>query len=359
MRHSGGVTHDFTLSPANRALRRVLSLPAPWIERIAGGPPPRIDGRTLAPPVHLIVRSLDRFDITGSGEDVRKRRTEMRRSARLVMPVARGVRVTDTAVPGPVAPVPVRVYRSHRAVGPVPVIVYYHGGGWVVGDLDSHDGTCRMLATHSGCAVVSVDYRLAPESPFPAALDDALAAFRYVHEHPRQFTGIPGAVAVMGDSAGGTLAASVALLTREQGPTPVAQALVYPATDLTMSAPSIDTFATGFLLTKADMLWYRGHYLTDPALTRDPRVSPLLTADLVGAPPATIYTAGFDPLRDEGMAYANRLREAGIQVSDTCFDDQVHGFFGMGVVPGGMERIEQVCREVGDLVYRSSAARAG
>ncbi len=350
---------DLALSPANRAIGKLLSLPAPWIERLAGGPPPSVDGRTLAPSVHLIVASLDRVDVTGTGDDVRKRRTDMRRSARLVMPTARGVRVYETSMPGPESAIPLRVYRSHRAVGPVPAIVYFHGGGWVVGDLDSHDGTCRMLAVHSGCVVVSVDYRLAPESPFPAALEDAAAAFGYVHDHPQLFTAIPGAVAVMGDSAGGNLAAALALLRRQDGPVPIAQALVYPATDLTMSAQSIETFASGFLLTKADMLWYRGHYLPDPSLARDPRVSPLLAEDLSGAPPAAIFTAGFDPLRDEGMAYAARLREAGTEVSHTCFDDQVHGFLGMGVLPGGKERIEKVAREVGELVHRSSAALAG
>jgi acetyl esterase len=234
----------------------------------------------------------------------------------------------------------------------VPAIVYYHGGGWVVGDLDSHDGSCRTLAKHSGCVVVSVDYRRAPEAAFPHPLEDCLAAFRHVYDHPQQYSVTPGAVAVMGDSAGANLAAAVCLVSRDEGPVPIAQSLVYPATDLRMTAPSIDTFATGFMLTKEDMLWYRGHYLPDPQTVLDPRVSPLLAEDLTGLPPAAVWTAGFDPLRDEGMAYAERLLEAGNQAQHSCFDDQIHGFFGMGVLPGGMDRIETVCRQTGDLVHR-------
>lgn len=352
MRHHGQV-HDYVMTPANRALRRLLAMPPSMIERIAG-PAPSIDGRTVAPAVHLILRSLERVEVTGSGDDVTARRKDLHRSMRLIMPSATGVRTTERTIPGPEGDIGVRVYRSHRAVGPVPVVVYFHGGGWVVGDLDTHDGSCRMLARHSGCAVVSVDYRLAPEAPFPAPLRDCLAAFQYVYEHPAEFTGVPGAVAVMGDSAGANLAAGVCLLSREDGPAPIAQALMYPATDLRMTSPSIDTFASGFLLNKEDIHWYRDHYLPDLDMVTDPRVSPLLASDLSMLPPTLLWTAGFDPLRDEGQAYARRLLEAGNDVKYACFDDQVHGFFGMGLLPGGMERIESICREVGDLVQRAA-----
>ncbi|MEZ5157351.1 MAG: alpha/beta hydrolase [Candidatus Nanopelagicales bacterium] len=341
---------EFRLTAANRALRRLLAMPERAIERVAG-PPPQIDGRTVDPAVNLILRSLERVDLTGSeAHDIAKRRAGMARSTRMVMPEAQGISVSERLIPGPESALPVRVYRDHRTIGPAPVIIYYHGGGWVVGDLRTHDGTCRMLARHSGCVVVSVHYRRAPEHPFPAPLDDAVAAFRYVHDHPGEFSGIPGAVAVMGDSAGGNLAAAVCLQTRNDGPSPVAQSLVYPATDLRMTSPSVDTFGEGFMLTKADMRWYRSHYLPDPAIVDDPRASPLLAKDLSGLPPALIWTAGFDPLRDEGMAYARRLREAGGRAGHVCLDDQIHGFLGMGVLPGGMERIERVCAQTGALV---------
>jgi acetyl esterase/lipase len=349
------VTHTFRLTPTQRSLRRLLALPQPVVERFVG-PPAAVDGRTLAPAVNLILGLAARgAPTTGSGDDPRRRRQEIRRSARLMMPGLRGVRILDRTIPGPAGAIPVRMYRSPRAVGPVPVIVYYHGGGWTVGDLDSHDGVCRILAALSGCAVVAVDYRLAPETPFPGPLEDAVAAFQYIFDHPAEFTAVPGAVAVMGDSAGGNLAASVCLLTREQGPTPVAQALIYPATDLRMTAPSITSLGEGFLLTAADIRWYREQYLPAPDLALDPRVSPLLADDLSGLPPARIWTAGFDPLRDEGQAYARALQEAGVPVAHHCQDDQIHGYFGLGLVPGGMTTIGTMCRRTGELVHEATS----
>ncbi|MCU0277401.1 MAG: alpha/beta hydrolase [Candidatus Nanopelagicales bacterium] len=343
------MTDTFQISPAARGLRRMLALPPRWIERLAG-PAPQLDGRTLDPAVHLLVRANERLQATGKDGDLQHRRDGIRRSSRLIMPTLQGISVTNRTLPGPDGAIPVRVYRSHRSVGPLPVIVYFHGGGWVVGDLDSHDGSCRMLAGHSGAAVVSVDYRLAPEFPFPGPLDDAWAAFRYVFDHPGEFGGVPGLVAVMGDSAGANLAAAVCLRGRDDGPLPRAQILIYPATDLRMEQPSIDTFADGFLLTKADMIWYREQYLTDPAQMSDPLVSPLLAPDVSGLPPTQVWTAGFDPLRDEGARYAQRLQDAGVACRYTCLDDQVHGFFSMGVLPGGMTRVADICRSAGELV---------
>lgn len=326
-------------------------MPPAMISRLVG-PPPQIDGRTLAAPVNLIL-GLERRGAatTGRGEDVAQRRADLRRSAQLMMPPIPGVTAVERWIPGPAGRIPIRFYRSGHAAGPAPVIVYYHGGGWVVGDLDSHDGACRMLALHSGCSVVSVDYRRAPENPFPGPLVDATAAFEYVFGHPADFSGIPGAVAVMGDSAGANLAAGVCLATLEGRGRPVAQSLVYPATDLRLGHRSVDTLGTGFLLTKPDILWYRRQYLPDMVLVEDPRVSPLLAEDLSGLPPTRIWTAGFDPLRDEGMAFADRLREAGVDTRDRCFDDQIHGFFGMGLLPGGLANIASICRETGQLVH--------
>lgn len=328
------------------------------ITRLAG-PPPTVDGRTLDPAMNLIL-AFERWGVAGRPtESVDQRRENLRKSAALVMPSVGGVWVNERLIPGPAGELRVRVYRGHRTRNPAPVIVYYHGGGWVSGDLDTHDGSCRMLALHSGCHVVSVDYRRAPEHPFPAAFEDALAAFRFVHDNPRLFCGLPGAVAVMGDSAGGNLAATVSIATRDQGPRPVAQCLVYPATDARMQSDSLETFATGFFLSKKDMYWFRNHYLPDTSAITDTRVSPLLEQDLSGLPPALLWMAGFDPLRDEGFAYARRLEQAGVPVTTRCADGLIHGFFGIGISPTGMKTIATVSRQAGALVRGALARTAG
>lgn len=340
-----------SLTPANRMLRGALGMPPGLIERFAGTPP-QVDGKTLDPAVHLML-AADRLGVSGRGDDIAKRRRDIRRSSNWVMPKAKAIGIDQRSIPGPDGPIEVRVYRSRNTVGSVPVIVYFHGGGWVVGDLDSHDGSCRMLAVHSGAVVVSVDYRLAPEHKFPAPLDDAVAAYEYVRDHVSEFGGAPGQVAVMGDSAGGNLAAGVCLVTRERGPMPVAQALVYPVTDLRITSPSSDTFAKGYFLTKEDMQWYRGLYLPPDVAADHPLASPLLAEDLSGLPPTAIWTAGFDPLLDDGRDYAERLLGHGVQVSYECLSDQIHGFFAMGVLPGGMRRIARIAEQTGDLIRGS------
>jgi acetyl esterase len=228
--------------------------------------------------------------------------------------------------------------------------VFFHGGGWVVGGLDSHDATCRQLALGSGCTVVSVDYRLAPEHPFPAAVADATAAFRFVRDNPLP-DDVPLAVAVMGDSAGGNLAAVVSARMRDGGePMPVAQGLIYPSTDLRLQTRSAELFSRGFLLTRADMDWYRRQYAPDPGTWTDPAASPLLAPSHAGLPPTWVWTAGFDPLRDEGAAYAEALRQAGVTAHHRCFTDQVHGFASMGILPGGVQRTRSLGRALADLM---------
>jgi acetyl esterase len=205
--------------------------------------------------------------------------------------------------------------------------VYLHGGGWVVCDLDTHDNVCRFLAREAGVLVLSVDYRLAPEHRFPAAVDDALAAFRFGAEHARDLGADPQALAIGGDSAGGNLAAVVSQLAVSDGERAPAFTLnIYPVTDLSEKRPSYRLFREGFLLTEAQMDWYRDHYLPDEAVALDPRASPLLAEDLSGLPPTYIATAGFDPLRDEGEAYGQRLREAGVPVALRRHPGLVHGF---------------------------------
>jgi acetyl esterase/lipase len=236
-------------------------------------------------------------------------------------------RIEDVEIPGPAGAIPARAYVPATA-GTPPVVVYYHGGGWVLGGLDSYDGTCRALANASGAAVVSIDYRLAPEHPFPAAVDDAWAALEWVAANAAELGADPARLAVAGDSAGGNLAAVVALQARDGGSPPLrGQLLVYPVTDATMSHPSIEENASGYFLTKADMEWFYGHYAPDRP--DDWRLSPLAAPDLAGVAPALVLTAEYDPLRDEGEAYARRLADAGVPVDLVRKDGLIHGFFGM------------------------------
>jgi acetyl esterase len=236
--------------------------------------------------------------------------------------------VDDTTCPGPAGEIPVRVYRPD-ARQPRPVVVYYHGGGWVIGSLTTHDNVCRALANDVGALVVSVDYRMAPEHRFPAAVDDAVAALRWVHDHAVELGGDPQRIAVAGDSAGGNLAAVTAQLARAAGPALAFQLLVYPVTDHEFTSRSMEDNAEGYFLTRDDMRWFYGHYLRSDADADDPRVSPLRAPDLRGLPPAFVLTAEFDPLRDQGVAYADALRAAGNEVESKTYDGLFHGFFGM------------------------------
>jgi acetyl esterase len=234
----------------------------------------------------------------------------------------------DRSVPGPAGDIPVRIYRPTTDT-PLPVVVYFHGGGFVIGDIATHDTTCQRLAAGVPALVVSVDYRLAPEHRFPAAVDDCEAATAWASAHAAEFGGDPSRLAVGGDSAGGNLAAVIARRARDAGGPPIAfQLLIYPGTDMTRSLPSHAENGTGYLLDSDTMKWFLDNYLadTDP---RDPDASPLFADDLSGLPPAFVLTAEFDPLRDEGEAYAERLRAAGVPVTTSRYDGMIHGFYGL------------------------------
>ena len=231
--------------------------------------------------------------------------------------------------------VPLRLYRPRGsdAATALPVLVYFHGGGWVIGDLDTHDSLCRQLCNASGCAIVAVDYRMGPEHRFPAAVDDCVQATRWVRAHAAELALDAARFAVGGDSAGGNLAAVVCLALREaKQPLPDFQLLLYPATDMRMAAPSHQTNGEGYLLTRDTVAYFRGHYIADPAQWTDWRASPLLAPDLRGLPPALVLTAGYDPLRDEGRQYADALSTAGVPTQYVCFERQIHGFMPMGRV---------------------------
>jgi acetyl esterase len=236
--------------------------------------------------------------------------------------------VTDREIPGPAGAIAIRVYRP-AGDAPKPVVVYFHGGGWVLGSLETHDGTCRRLADGADAVVVSVDYRMGPEHRFPAAVDDSFAALRWVAAHAADLGGDAGRLAVAGDSAGGNLAAVVAQLARADGPAIRFQLLIYPVTDHEFTSPSMQENAEGYYLTRDAMRWFYDHYLVDASEGADPRVSPLRANDLSGLPPAFVLTAEFDPLRDQGIAYADALGVAGNDVTMTRYDGLFHGFFSM------------------------------
>lgn len=226
-----------------------------------------------------------------------------------------------------------RLYRPPQAAPVSPALVYYHGGGWTIGDLDTHDVLCRQLAQQSGCVVVAVDYRLGPEHRFPTAADDCLAATRWVQAQARTLGIDRERMAIGGDSAGGNLAAVTAIALRDAGdPPPRLQLLIYPATDMRAVAPSHTHNAQGYMLTADSIAYYRGHYIPEPSQWSDWRASPLLHMDLSRLPPALVLTAGFDPLRDEGRQYADSLSKAGVPTQYVCFERQIHGFITMGRV---------------------------
>ena len=239
------------------------------------------------------------------------------------------------SIPGAGGAIAARCHRGYGAESgaPLPCLAYFHGGGWVCGDLDTHDAVCRGIANHARCAVISVDYRLGPEHRFPAAVEDARAALAWIARNAAALDVDPARLAVGGDSAGGNLAAVAALEARDAGgPELALQILVYPVTDLGMGSASYARLAEGYGLTRADMGWYRDRYLRDAGDAADWRASPLRARDVSGLPPAYVVTAGFDPLHDEGEAYAQRLADAGVPVTYECFEGQIHGFLLMGGV---------------------------
>ena len=243
--------------------------------------------------------------------------------------------LSDLSASGPHGDIPLRLYRPLGSApdAVLPVLVFFHGGGWVIGDLDTHDTLCRELANGSGACVIAVDYRMAPEHRFPAALDDCIAATHWVRREAARLAVDAARLAVGGDSAGGNLAAVVAIAARDSGDLPIAyQLLIYPATDQRRATTSHTTNGQGYLLTTDTMAYFHDHYIVDPMQDLDWRASPLLRDDLAKLPPALLLTAGFDPLRDEGLLYSRRLTAAGNRASHVCFERQIHGFITMGRV---------------------------
>jgi acetyl esterase len=327
-----------------RAGRLLFALPAPVLRRLAGTPPPAAAG--LHPEALLLGKLAaagpDRMSDDAPVEEQRRRLALQSRPLgwRPALPLT----VSDHRAPGPGGDIPVRLYVPAVAPTPGPLLVYYHGGGWVQGSVETHDATCRLLAHFGGVRVLSVDYRLAPEHPYPAAADDAIAAFAWASGAGAPLIGAdPERVAVGGDSAGGNLAAVVALAARDDERLPDAafQLLLYPVTDVAAKTASYAAFSEGYLLTEHGMDWFVDKYVPDAARRTEPQASPLRASTLAGLPPAYVATCIPDVLRDEGEAYAARLREAGVPVASQRHD-QVHGFVNTTMVRSSRAGLLQI-----------------
>lgn len=302
----------------------------PRARRSIFGAPPSLDGQVLAGDAHALI-SLARIAgdttlVAGMTVEEAREATRRRTAAAAARAPIQMERVEQLEVPGAASPLPARHYVPAGLRGEAPLLAFLHGGGWVLGDLDTHDGVCRLLAA-AGVAVLSVAYRRAPEDPFPAAVEDAFAAYRWTAANAAALGADPARIAIGGDSAGGNLAAAVSILARDAGgPMPAMQLLLYPATDAVGGQRSRELFADGFLLTRADLDVCEAHYLPPGTDRADPRVSVLRAPDLRGLPPAYVATAGFDPLRDEGEAYALRMHEAGVRVILRRHESLIHAF---------------------------------
>jgi acetyl esterase len=339
------VTASLTHRAARRAIAAFLAFEASRDRR-----PPTLNdrGHALDPIARAMIRLADRQGRPMNEQPVGRARSGFEDFPPLVdVKHVDLARVEDRFIPGPHGEIPIRIYSPTHARS-APVLVWFHGGGFVVGSLASHDRVLRHIARESGAIVVAVDYRLGPEHRFPIGHEDCLAAAEWVLANARAFGGDPARVALGGDSAGGNLTASTCIALRDaSGRTPALQVLVYPATDLRRASESHRTLAEGFLLTRPLIDWFMGHYLRGEEDEWNAVGSPLLAKDLSRLPPAFVVTAGFDPLRDEGEAYAARLRECGVPVESRSEDSLFHGYLSLGgVIPAARAAVDAVAQAV-------------
>jgi acetyl esterase len=294
--------------------------------------------RTMDPKAQIVGEFVKSIRVPGYFPPLPELRQQLRTMVTLMDEPAPGLpRVEDVRLPGPAGDIPARVYAT--SVGtPLPAVAYFHGGGWVQGDLETHHGLCARLAKHAGVLVLAVDYRLAPEHKFPAAVEDCLAAYRWLRTRGAELGADPARVAVAGDSAGGNLSAVVSQLTAAGGtPVPTCQVLIYPAVDFSFDTDSHRELVDGHVITRDRILWYAEQYLRGEADKTDLRASPLRAKSLAGQPPALVVTAGFDPLRDEGRLYAERLGADGVDAIHREYPGQIHAFVSLTkAIPQGM-----------------------
>jgi acetyl esterase len=307
-------------------------------------------GRTMDPKAQIVGEFVKSIRVPGHYPPLPELRQQLRTMVSLMDEPAPALpRIEDISIPGPAGAIGARVYDAAQAGAPPrPLVAYFHGGGWVQGDLETHHGLCARLAQRARALVVAVDYRLAPEHKFPAAVEDCLAAYGWLRARASALGGDPARVAVAGDSAGGNLAAVVSQLAAPAGkPIPKCQVLIYPAVDFALDTPSHRELAEGHVIPRERILWYSEQYLRGDADRTDPRASPLRATDLRGQPPTLVITGGFDPLRDEGLAYADRLRSAGVEVVYREYPGQIHAFVSLTkAIPQGLE----CTLEIGDYL---------
>jgi acetyl esterase len=340
----------FVLALERWAIRALLAMPDALLRRMVGPVQTNPDGEALdlESQVLLWLKTVVREPPMQAGPLDQARQRMDRLGALLGPRVGRGIRVTEWRV-GDRDAKAIRVYARRGARSPSPGLVWFHGGGFSLGSLESHDLVCRALASLGSVAVVAVDYRLAPEHPFPAAVDDAVAVVRWLFDSGEAVGVNPRAVAVGGDSAGANLAAAVCIALRDAAQSPLLQVLAYPVTDFTRSLPSHSFFARGYYLEESAMTWATANYLACHTRASDPRASVLFAPDLSRLPPAIVLTAGFDPLRDEGRRYAERMREAGVVVEHLHVPGAFHGFLSnAGVLRASWRSLAAVAGRVGD-----------
>jgi acetyl esterase len=328
-------------------LKAMLSLPTPFLRMLAGGGVVFRGGRTLDPRFQFMTNAARN---TPSLAVLSPADARAGSAGALAMVAGRpepGVRSENLSIDGPRGPIGLRAYRPAAQDPAAPVMVFAHFGGGVIGDMETCDAICRILARVARCAVVSVDYRLAPEHRFPAGLEDVLAAYRWVRGDTTRFGAPDGQVAIGGDSMGGNFAAVIPQEMKRAGePQPVLQLLIYPCVDAASETQSMSTYADAYPLSRQTMEWFIGHYLGPDADPTDPRASPIREAELSGLAPAVIVTAGFDPLVDQGECYAKRLQDAGVPVAYRCYDALAHAFTAFtGAIPAA----DIACREIAGM----------
>jgi acetyl esterase/lipase len=333
-------------------LKVMLSLPTPVLRMMSGGGVVYQGGRTLDPRFQFLAAGARRMPPMSSLSPDEARAASSAGLAMMAGKPEPGVRTETLSIDGPAGPIRLRAYRPVEQDSAAPLMVFAHFGGGVIGDLETCDVFCGMLARIARTAVLSVDYRMAPEHRFPVGLDDVLTAFRWGRDNAARFGAAPGTAAIGGDSMGGNFAAVIAQDLRRAGEAqPALQLLIYPAVDVASETQSMTTYADAYPLSRDTMNWFMGHYMgpdTDPA---DPRLSPIKTTDLSGLAPAIVITAGFDPLVDQGECYAKRLQDAGVPVIYRCYDSLAHGFTAFtGAIPAA----DTACREIAGFVRQAA-----